>query len=151
MSPASKSSASKSSVKKTVRSFFATSPVKPTESELEILHVLWEHQPVSVREVNEMLNTHSVQKGGEGTIGYTTTLKIMQIMAEKGFVVRDETSKMHLYSPAITREETQQALLGKFMNTVFGGSPMQLVMQALGSYSPSKEELKEIQKLLKNK
>jgi BlaI family penicillinase repressor len=142
--------ASKSSVKKTMRSFFSTS-AKPTDAELAILQILWEHQPVSVRDVNDMLNAQEVQKGLEGAIGYTTTLKIMQIMAEKGLVRRDESNKTHLYSATVSREETQKALLGKFMDAVFHGSPMQLVMQALGNYSPSKEEMKEIQKLLKSK
>ncbi len=144
-------SASKSSVKKTMRSFFSTSSVKPTDAELAILQILWEHQPASVRDVNDMLNAKEVQKGLEGEIGYTTTLKIMQIMAEKGLVRRDESNKTHLYSATVSREETQKALLGKFMDAVFHGSPMQLVKQALGNYSPSKEEMEEIQKLLKSK
>ena len=118
-----------------------SSPLKPTESELEILQILWDKQNATVREVHEIL---SEQKDA----GYTTTLKLMQIMHEKGIVTRNDSSKTHIYQPNISREKTQQHLLGKMMNGLFGGSSSQLVMQALGSKKPSKAEIDEIQKLL---
>ena len=118
-------------------------PLKPTESELEILQVLWEKGAATVREVHEVL---SVYKDS----GYTTTLKLMQIMHEKGIVTRDDSSKTHIYKPNVDKEKTQQQIVGKMVDALFGGSASQLVMQALGSSQPSKEELEEIQKLLNN-
>ena len=118
-----------------------SSPLKPTESELEILQVLWNKKTATVREVHEIL---SEQKDA----GYTTTLKLMQIMHEKGLVTRDDSSKTHIYQANVSREKTQQHLLGKMMNGLFGGSTSQLVMQALGNKKPSKTEIDEIQKLL---
>jgi BlaI family transcriptional regulator, penicillinase repressor len=117
--------------------------IKPTESELEILQVLWSRGLASVREVHEELS-----KTKEA--GYTTTLKLMQIMHEKGLVKRDDSVKTHIYQPAVSREKTQKHLLGKMINTLFGGSTTQLVMQALGNHKASAEELDEIQKLLNN-
>lgn len=118
-------------------------PIKPTESELEILNILWEKGEATVREVHEELLKHK-------DAGYTTTLKLMQIMFEKGIVSRDDSSKTHIYVPAITREKTQEHLVGKMINSLFAGSPGQLVMQALGNHQASPEELDEIQKLLDN-
>lgn len=115
--------------------------IKPTESELEILQVLWEKGSATVREVHEVLSAYKDS-------GYTTTLKLMQIMHEKGIVKRDDSSKTHIYMPNINKEKTQQQLVGKMVDALFGGSTSQLVMQALGSAQPSKEELEEIQKLL---
>jgi BlaI family transcriptional regulator, penicillinase repressor len=117
------------------------SSLKPTESELEILQVLWNKGNATVREVHEVL---SEQKDA----GYTTTLKLMQIMHEKGLVTRNDSSKTHIYQAAVSREKTQQHLLGKMMNGLFGGSASQLVMQALGSKKPSQKEIEEIQRLL---
>jgi BlaI family transcriptional regulator, penicillinase repressor len=117
--------------------------IKPTESELEILQVLWDRGLASVREVHEELS-----KTKEA--GYTTTLKLMQIMHEKGLVKRDDSVKTHIYQPAVSREKTQKHLLGKMINTLFGGSTTQLVMQALGNHKASADELDEIQKLLNN-
>ena len=117
--------------------------IKPTESELEILQVLWEKGIASVREVHEELS-----KSKEA--GYTTTLKLMQIMHEKGLVKRDDSIKTHLYQPAVSREKTQKHLLGKMINTLFGGSTTELVMQALGNHKATPEELEEIQKLIDN-
>jgi BlaI family transcriptional regulator, penicillinase repressor len=117
------------------------SSLKPTESELEILQVLWNKEHATVREVHEVL---SEQKDA----GYTTTLKLMQIMHEKGLVTRNDSSKTHIYQAAVSREKTQQHLLGKMMNGLFGGSASQLVMQALGSKKPSQTEIEEIQRLL---
>ena len=117
--------------------------IKPTESELEILQVLWDRGLASVREVHEELSKTK-------DAGYTTTLKLMQIMHEKGLVKRDDSVKTHIYQPAVSREKTQKHLLGKMITTLFGGSTTQLVMQALGNHKASAEELDEIQKLLNN-
>jgi BlaI family penicillinase repressor len=120
-----------------------TKNIKPTESELEILQVLWDKGQASVREVHEeLLKTKEA--------GYTTTLKLMQIMHEKGLVKRDDSVKTHIYQAAVSKEKTQKHLLGKMIDTLFGGSPTQLVMQALGNHKASASELEEIQKLLDN-
>ncbi|MCY7420735.1 MAG: BlaI/MecI/CopY family transcriptional regulator [Chitinophagaceae bacterium] len=117
--------------------------LKPTEGELEILKVLWENGQATVREVHESILKYK-------DAGYTTTLKLMQIMFEKGLVTRDDSSKTHIYTPNVSREKTQNQFLGKMINNLFGGSSTQLVMQALGNHSPNKEELNEIQALLDN-
>lgn len=114
---------------------------KPTESELEILQVLWEHGPSSVRFVNDRLNE-------EREVGYTTTLKLMQIMAEKGLALRNTESRTHIYKAAVSEAETQKRLLQKFVDTTFRGSAMKLVMQALGGHHASPEELDEIKALI---
>jgi BlaI family penicillinase repressor len=115
--------------------------IKPTESEVEILRVLWDKGTATVREVHEVLSLHKDS-------GYTTTLKLMQIMFEKGLVTRDDSSKTHIYKPNVSKENTQQQFVGKMINSLFSGSSTQLVMQALGNNKTSKEELDEIQKLL---
>lgn len=117
--------------------------IKPTESELEILQVLWNKGIASVRDVHEELSKTK-------DAGYTTTLKLMQIMHEKGLVKRDDSIKTHIYQPAVSREKTQKHLLGKMINTLFGGSTTQLVLKALGNHKASPEELEEIQKLIDN-
>ncbi len=117
--------------------------IKPTESELEILRVLWDKGAATVREVHEVLAEYKDS-------GYTTTLKLMQIMFEKGIVKRDDSSKTHIYRANISRENTQQQFVGKMIHSLFGGSSTQLVMQALGNHAPNKEELEEIQKMLDN-
>jgi predicted transcriptional regulator len=117
--------------------------IKPTESELEILGVLWERGLASVREVHEQLARTK-------DVGYTTTLKLMQIMHEKGLVKRDDSVKTHIYQALVSREKTQKHLLGRMINGLFGGSPTQLVIQALGNYKASAEEIEEIQQLLNN-
>jgi predicted transcriptional regulator len=115
--------------------------LKPTESELEILQVLWQNGPSTVRFVNEQLSE-------DKEVGYTTTLKLMQIMAEKGLVSRNEDNRTHIYEAKVTEQETQQHLLGRFLDTTFRGSAMKLVMQALGNHQTSKEELDQIRQLL---
>lgn len=120
-----------------------TKYVKPTESELEILGVLWTKGLASVREVHEELARSK-------DVGYTTTLKLMQIMHEKGLVKRDDSVKTHIYQAAVSKEKTQKHLLGKMINGLFGGSPTQLVIQALGNYKASEQEIEEIQQLLNN-
>ena len=117
--------------------------IKPTESELEILQVLWERDLASVRDVHEELAKNK-------DVGYTTTLKLMQIMHEKGLVKRDDSIKTHIYQAAVSREKTQKHLLGKMINTLFGGSSTELVLQALGSHKATPAELDEIQQLLNN-
>ncbi|OQP62714.1 transcriptional regulator [Niastella vici] len=120
-----------------------TKTIKPTESELEILQILWKKGNASVREVHEeLLATKEA--------GYTTTLKLMQIMHEKGLVKRDDSIKTHIYQAAVSKEKTQKHLLNKMIDTLFGGSPGELVMQALGNHKASAEELEEIQKILDN-
>jgi len=121
----------------------ATKYIKPTESELEILQVIWERGAVSVRDVHEELAKVK-------DVGYTTTLKLMQIMHEKGLVKRDDTFKTHIYQSATSKEKTQKHLVGKMIDSLFGGSPTDLVMQALGNHKASPEELEEIQQLLDN-
>jgi BlaI family penicillinase repressor len=121
----------------------STKTIKPTESELEILQVLWEKDKASVREVHEEL---LVSKD----VGYTTTLKLMQIMHEKGLVKRDDSFKTHIYQASVSKEKTQKHLLGRMINNVFGGSPAELVLQALGNHKASPAELEEIQQLLNN-
>jgi BlaI family transcriptional regulator, penicillinase repressor len=116
--------------------------IKPTESELEILQVLWQKKTATVREVHDELSKTR-------DIGYTTALKLLQIMFEKGLVTRDDSSKTHIYIPAVTREKTQKQLVGKMINTLFSGSSTELVMQALGNQQTSKEELDEIQNNLR--
>jgi predicted transcriptional regulator len=121
----------------------STKTIKPTESELEILQVLWVKDKASVREVHEeLLKTKEA--------GYTTTLKLMQIMFEKGLVSRDDSFKTHIYRASVSREKTQQHLLGRMINTLFGGSSTELVLQALGSHKATPAELEEIQELLNN-
>ena len=114
-----------------------TKYIKPTESELEILTVLWERGLASVREVHEELARTK-------DVGYTTTLKLMQIMNEKGLVKRDASVKTHIYQAAVSKEKTQKHLLGKMIEGLFGGSSTQLVIQALGNHNASKEELDEL-------
>ncbi len=114
---------------------------RPTEAELEILQVLWEHGACTVRDVHEVLHRRS------GT-GYTTALKQLQIMHEKGLVRRDESQRAHRYRAAVGKERTQKRLLGDLLDRVFDGSPSRLVLQALGDHKASREELQEIRALL---
>ena len=118
--------------------------LKPTESELEILQILWQNGPSSVRFVNEELAT-------QRDIGYTTTLKLMQIMFEKKLLSRTEEGRYHLYKAEVEEEATQINLLEKFVDATFRGSAMKLVMQALGNHDSSKDELEEIKKLIESK
>lgn len=114
---------------------------KPTESELEILQILWQKGDCTVREVHEILEKIK-------NAGYTTTLKLMQIMHEKGLVARDTTSKTHIYRALINQQKTQQQLVNKMIDNVFNGSAARLVMQALGNHSASKEEIDSIKDYL---
>jgi predicted transcriptional regulator len=114
---------------------------KPTESELQVLQLLWQHGPSTVRFVNDRLNSRK-------TVGYTTTLKIMQIMYEKELVRRNETEKTHVYEANISEKNAKDQLLDRFLETTFKGSAMKMVMHALGNHKTSKQEIKEIRELL---
>ncbi len=114
---------------------------KPTEGELEILAVLWKNGSATVRTVHdELCKTKEA--------GYTTTLKLMQIMFEKAMVTRDTSSKTHVYTPVINREKTQLQFVNKMISSLFSGSPAEMVMQALGGNKTSAEDLKRIEELI---
>jgi predicted transcriptional regulator len=115
--------------------------IRPTESELEILQVLWRMGQATVRDVHEELAKTKAS-------GYTTTLKLMQIMDEKGLVLRDTSSKTHVYRAAYTQEKAQTNALDKILSTVFEGSTSDLVIQALGHHKASKDEIDAIKKYL---
>jgi BlaI family penicillinase repressor len=114
----------------------------PTEAELEILSILWEKNPASVREINDILSE-------KRALGYTTTLKMLQIMHKKGFVERDTNQRTHLYKPVIKQKQTQGKLVGELLKRAFKGSAASLVMQVLGNHKASSDELDEIKKLIK--
>jgi len=114
---------------------------KPTESELEILQVMWRLGECTVRDVHEEL-----AKTKE--VGYTTTLKLMQIMNDKGMVTRDASSKVHVYTAVITRQQAQTTAVDKILDTVFKGSTADLVIQALGQHRASNDEIDAIKKYL---
>ncbi|WP_129021500.1 MULTISPECIES: BlaI/MecI/CopY family transcriptional regulator [Edaphocola] len=114
---------------------------EPTKAELEILNVLWEHGSASVRFVNDRLNESR-------EVNYTTTLKLMQIMVEKGILTRDESSMKHTYSVAEAEQDTKAHLLDKFVETLYKGSASKLVMQLLGNKRTSSKDLEEIRKML---
>jgi predicted transcriptional regulator len=114
---------------------------KPTPGELEILRVLWDRGPGTVRDVQEAL-------GGERASGYTTVLKLLQIMTEKGLVRRDETARAHVYAAAVEESRTQRRLVKDLVDRAFGGSAAKLVMQALAGRRASAEEIERIRELL---
>ncbi len=116
---------------------------QPTESELEILQILWSNGPSTVRLVNEKQNE-------EKEVGYTTTLKIMQIMADKSILEVDKANKQHVYKPKLEESETKEMLLDGFVKKAYAGSAMKMVLQALGNHKPSKDELHEIKELIKS-
>lgn len=116
---------------------------QPTEGELEILQVLWEKGQATVREVHEVLDKHK-------EVGYTTTLKIMQIMLEKGLLDRDASSRTHVYRAAISQEITQSHFLNKMIDGLYNGSAGRLVIGALGHQKLSSDELQEIRNYLKH-
>jgi BlaI family transcriptional regulator, penicillinase repressor len=115
-------------------------PPRPTDAELAILRVLWPLGPSTVRQVHEALARRET--------GYTTTLKLMQIMAEKGLVLRDESARTHVYSAKVSEADTQAQLVKDLMERAFGGSAKALVMRALTAEETSPEELREIRKLI---
>jgi len=118
-----------------------TKSIRPTESELEILQILWAKGLATVREVHEGLASSK-------DVGYTTTLKLMQIMNEKGLVKRDDSMRTHVYQAAVNKEKTQKHLLSKMIDSLFGGSPTQLVIQALGEHKATPDEIEKIQAIL---
>ncbi|MES2703607.1 MAG: BlaI/MecI/CopY family transcriptional regulator [Bacteroidota bacterium] len=115
--------------------------IKPTDSELEILNILWQRGPSTVREVHV-----EIEKYKEA--GYTTTLKLMQIMNEKKLLKRDERNKSHVYTASVSQEAAQGQLVKRMIDNVFNGSASRLVMQALGNHKPNSKELDEIKKYL---
>lgn len=120
---------------------------QPTDAELEILTVLWEQGSATVREVNDKLNERRSE--GSKEIGYTTTLKLLQIMFEdKGLVTRNAEARTHIYTAAFAQGDIQRNLLQRLVDTAFRGSAMQMVMQALGDHNASSEELQEIKALI---
>jgi BlaI family transcriptional regulator, penicillinase repressor len=116
---------------------------EPTKSELEILQVLWQHGPSTVRFVNDELNSQKRE------VNYTSTLKLMQIMLEKGLLERDDSNMKHVYSPAEEENKTKNFLLGKFVDNMYDGSASKLMMQLLGNKKTSKKEIDAIRELLK--
>jgi BlaI family penicillinase repressor len=120
----------------------ATLP-RPTDSELAILRVLWARGPSTVREVHEAL-----REAGAQASGYTTTLKLMQIMTDKGLVLRDESQRAHVYRAQASEQRTQHQLVSDLLERAFGGSPAKLAMQALSTRKTSPGELAELRRLL---
>ena len=118
-----------------------TIPPRPTDAEIEILKVLWRRGPSTVREVFDAL-------GEVKTTGYTTVLKMLQIMWEKGLVTRDETERAHRYEAAFAEELTQRQMVGDLVRRVFDGSAKKLVLQALSAERASADELNEIRRML---
>ncbi len=116
---------------------------RPTETELEILRVLWKHGPSTVREVHKILN-----KERETEVGYSTTLKMFQVMTQKGLVERDETIRPQIYTTRVPQEQTQRQLVKDLLKRAFGGSPRQLVMHALSTEEATDEELEQLEQLL---
>jgi len=116
-------------------------PPRPTDAELDILAVLWSLGPSTVRDVHETIAARKPTQ-------YTTVLKQMQVMAEKGLVVRDEDQRAHVYKPARTREWTQKQLAGDLLRRAFEGSPTSLMLGALAAKKASKEELAELRAIL---
>lgn len=114
---------------------------QPTQAELEVLRILWDFGPATVRDVHEKISP-------SGETGYTTTLKTMQNMHEKGFLEREPSGRSHIYKSSLKEEDLQQTLLGGFLKIAFGGSAKKLVLQALGNHKTTNEEISEIRKLL---
>lgn len=115
--------------------------INPTESELEILQLLWEDGSASVREINDKLNEKRI-------VGYTTTLKILQIMTEKGIVSRNTDQRTHIYKAELQEKSTKTRLLNDFLDSTYKGSAMNLVMQTLGNHKTTSAELEEIKALI---
>jgi len=121
-----------------------TKLVKPTESELNILSILWEKENATVKQVHEIILKNK-------KIGYTTTLKLMQIMNEKGLVTRNTQSKIHIYSPLIKKEKLQVQYLSKIIQTLYNGSSAQLVLEVLEKYPPAEKDIASIVSMLKQR
>jgi BlaI family transcriptional regulator, penicillinase repressor len=119
-------------------------PIRPTNAELEILRVLWRQGPSTVREVHESLRRAD-------PVGYTTVLKLLQIMTEKDLVRRDVSTRSHVYAAAVSEQSTQRRLVSDLVERVFGGSTVGLVLQALSTTAANQQELDQIRKLLDQK
>jgi len=119
------------------------SSIEPTRSELEILQVLWKNGPSTVRFVNDYLNEQKRE------VQYTSTLKLMQIMVEKGILTRDDSQMKHVYAPAAEESKTKDFLLDKFVQTMYNGSASSLMMQLLGNKKTSRKELDAIKEMIR--
>ncbi|HXR81367.1 MAG TPA: BlaI/MecI/CopY family transcriptional regulator [Saprospiraceae bacterium] len=117
--------------------------IRPTESELEILQILWKKGPSTVREINDLLSNDQ-----DKSIGYTTTLKFMQIMYEKGLLKRDDSQRTHVYTAAVREGKIQSALLDRFLNAAYKGSASKLALQLLGNHETTPDELAAIKALI---
>lgn len=117
--------------------------IRPTDGELEVLQILWKNGPSTVREVNDLLNNNP-----DKSIGYTTTLKIMQIMFEKGLLTRNDSQRTHIYSSAVREGKVQSALLDRFLNAAYKGSASKLALQLLGNHKTTPDELAKIKALI---
>lgn len=118
---------------------------RPTDAELSILRVLWQQGPSTVRETLETLNAKRPEP-----FAYTTVLRFLQIMTEKGLVIRDDRAQGHVFAPAVPAERTKQQMVGDLLERAFGGSVQELVLQALGSRKVSADELREIKKMIRD-
>lgn len=114
---------------------------KPTDSELEILSILWDKGNATVKDVHEVIQQTK-------KVGYTTTLKLLQIMNNKGLVTRNISAKKHVYAPCLVKASIQEQLVGKLIQTLFNGSATQLMLELLGNYTPTKNELSQIKLLI---
>lgn len=117
--------------------------IQPTASELAVLQLLWEREPLSVREIHDALSQ-------EKSIVYTTILKTMQVMLERGMLTRESAGRKHLYRAAIAQADTQDQLLDTFLKRTFGGSAKSLVMRALGNYSTSTKDIEDLKKMIED-
>jgi len=117
--------------------------IRPTESELEILQILWKKGPSTVREINDLLSNDQ-----DKSIGYTTTLNFMQIMYEKGLLKRDDSQRTHIYTAAVRGGKIQSALLDRFLNAAYKGSASKLALQLLGNHETTPDELAAIKALI---
>ncbi len=127
----------------TLRIMIMKDNIQPTQGELEILQILWKKGPSTVREVNELLNQDQ-----EKSIGYTTTLKIMQIMFEKNLLSRNDSQRTHVYLAEVREGNIQSALLDRFLNAAYKGSASKLAMHLLGNHETTPDELAEIKALI---
>ncbi len=117
--------------------------IRPSDGELEVLQILWKNGPSTVREINDLLNNNQ-----DKSTGYTTTLKIMQIMFEKGLLHRDDSQRTHIYSSAVREGKVQSALLDRFLNAAYKGSASKLALQLLGNHKTTPDELAKIKALI---
>lgn len=116
----------------------------PTKTEMDVLQVLWQYGPSTVRFIHDKLNEH------KDAVIYTSTLKLMQGMKEKGMLERDETNMKHIYSAALKEDKVKGNLLDRFVNTVYNGSSSKLLMQLIGNKNTTKEDINELKKILKD-